>query len=242
ALTGVLLGWLNWTPELRAGLQQLSRKVHFGGMELLFSLALMIWHWRWWRNESSKGRVGRYVVLLLAGTNLLYHFPTLFAVLSHLKATAEIPAEGRLPSISAADFRGLLAQPAVLAQAIHVALASFAVAGVWLIFRADRCANEEDQLTAKSASMIALLATVLQFPVGFWLVAVYPPSAQKQLMGGDMLASVAFVLSMLGALGLLHFFSATMRRPESPKLRKWSVRLTVLIVVVMTIVLQRSRM
>ena len=239
AATGVLLGWLRWNPEFRDALVQLERKLRFGAIEIVFSLVLMAWHWWWWRGPESRARWGRQIVLLLAGTNLLYHFPTLFAILSYVQNAAEPVVDGG--AISAADFRQLLAAPAVLAQAVHVAVACFAVAGVWLIWRAGRQSSPEDQATGRLGAAVALGATILQLPVGIWLTISYPARAQKQLMGGDMIATLGFVASLLGALALMHHLAAVTFRPDPGKSRTVSVALTIALVGTMTAVLWLSR-
>lgn len=235
--TGLIVGVLRWNPEFQDVLKRLSRKVHYGGIEILFSLVLMVWHWRWWRDEKSRGRVWRYVILLLAGTNLLYHFPTLFAVIAHLRREAGPAAN----AITASDFRQLLTDPSVLAEALHVTMACVAVAGTWLIYRSSRLPTAEDQATARPAAGVALAATVLQLPIGIWLTTVYPAAAQRKLMGGDPLATLCFVASMIGALSLMHHQSVVTFRADSGRSRQMAVALLIIVVALMTMAMTLSR-
>lgn len=238
ALAGLLLGWLRWSPEFREALVQLERKLRYGAIEIVFSLGLMVWHWWWWKGPDSRARWGRQIVLLLAGTNLLYHFPTLFAILAHLQTAAEPAAGG---TVTPAAFRQLLMAPEVLSQAVHVTLACFAVAGVWLVWRAGRQTTPEDQATGRLGAAVALGATILQLPVGIWMTISYPAAGQKQIMGQDPIATLGFVASLLGALALMHHLAMVTFRPDPGASRSVSVALTVGVVATMTTVLWLSR-
>lgn len=107
-----------------------------------------------------------------------------------------------------------------------------------MIWLADRGAEEEDRALAKPAARLALIATLLQLPIGFWLTMAYPQ--RQKLMGGDNMATAAFILSLLLALSLMHHLAAVSFR-NLPASRRWSVWITVTIVVLMTIALTFSR-
>src|SRR5262245_54273025 len=86
---GLLLGWLKWNAAYRAlWLGPLSYKLHWAGVEAIFSL-IMLGGWWWWLPDRAGGSgrwlAARIAAALLAATNLLYHFPMLFSVAAHLE-------------------------------------------------------------------------------------------------------------------------------------------------------------
>jgi hypothetical protein len=132
SMLGLTVGWIQWEGGLADALTRLAGKVRYGVLELLFSAVLMLVHWSWWRSvpEASMGwRRMRSVLGLLAGTNLLYHFPVLFAVTSHLIHQGEAIGE----AISPSEFRQYIVDPAVGSRVVHIVLASLAACGVAVI-------------------------------------------------------------------------------------------------------------
>ncbi|MCH7729496.1 MAG: hypothetical protein IH991_23915, partial [Planctomycetes bacterium] len=129
-LLGLGLGYLLWSDHYRNVLMQIRSRVVFGIWEIAFSLVLMAAHAFWWKAAptcSRKVRMVRSLLPLMAGTNLLYHFPGLFAIISKLS----YPSAGVEP-IGSADFRGLMFSSEVMARSVHFWLASLAVTGVVL--------------------------------------------------------------------------------------------------------------
>lgn len=132
AVLGLLVGWIDWQGGLGSALERLPSKVFFGIIELVFSAVLILVHWQWWRRvtrPSGTIRSIRAMLGILAGTNLLYHFPVLFAVIRHLIHQGEAVGD----VLSAGDFRVYLADPAVGSRVIHVVLASVVGGGMALL-------------------------------------------------------------------------------------------------------------
>ena len=55
---------------------------------------------------------------------------------------------------------------------------------------------------------MALIATLLQLPVGVWLLLDLPSQQQASLLGGNWGAVVLLVTSLTAALALLHHLAA----------------------------------
>ena len=140
SLLGALLVGLLWLRNDRAYFDGV-RVVPVGrlwaaGGELVFSLALLALYafaWNWFSPQSWRRWLHR-TIGLLAGTNLVYHFPPLFAAISLVASTPKYWGQ----PLTGAEFRKLLFSNAVLSQAVHVWLASFAVVGTVLMFYALR--------------------------------------------------------------------------------------------------------
>jgi hypothetical protein len=141
---------------------------------------------------------------VLASTNLLYHFPALFSVAAHLSDAGQTSG----PAIRGAAFRRLMAAHETPALAVHVALASVAVAGVSLLGLALRWQRRGEETAARRVSIwggrSALGASLLQLPVGLWTLMTLPAAAQMQLMGTSATGMLLLIASLLAALWLIN--------------------------------------
>jgi hypothetical protein len=208
ALLGLVIGWLKWDAAYRAlWLGPLGYRLHWAGIEAVFSLVLIA-AWWWWlpgKSGGSRGQmVGRSFLAVLAATNLLYHFPILFSVATQLGDAA--PASGE--RLTSAAFRRLMISGVTPALAIHVTLASLAVSAMLLIGLADRYGSRGEQTRASRiarwGSYWSLAPSVLQLPVGLWVLASLPETLQQQLMGTDTVATLLLVLAIAAALWLIN--------------------------------------
>ena len=207
-LFGLAIGWLKWTPayrELWTG--PLSYKLHWGAAELVFSLVLAGVYWLLVRGKAGNSaglRIGRGLIALLNSTNLLYHFPALFVVASKLYETGQTAGA----TIRGAQFRHLAWSGEAPALAIHVILASVAVAGVMLLGLALRWLRHDESpadvaKVATWGSRWALGASLVQLPVGLWTLMALPAGTQSSLMGTHVLGTTLFIAAMLTMFWLL---------------------------------------
>lgn len=244
-LLGLVVGTLFWNADYRELLGRLSSKIHFGVWEIVFSLALMLAHVLWWRaRPQAKGfeRGARIVVALLASTNLLYHFPMLFAVIEHAVTSGATAGE----PITSSNFRALIVEPAVLSRAAHFVLAAIAMCGVMLLGYALRLqrskADAADvQQVAAWGGQIALIPSLAQLPVGLWLTASLSRPLQSAVTGNDLVATVALLVSVGLAIWMMQTLAAiAIGDAQRSKLIKAMV-LMVVVITVMSGVLQRLR-
>lgn len=207
ATLGVLVGWLKWTPEYESlWIGPLSYKLKWSMLEALFSL-LMLAGWCWFlpaRAGGGKcGVVMRSVVAVLAATNLMYHFPVLFSVAGRLQDAGE--TTGAI--LRGREFRALIGKETV-GLGFHVALASVAVAGALLLVFAKRLLTRGE---AESAAAIArwggrwaLVPSLVQLPLGLYMLSILPPGEQARLMGGSGLGVLLFVAALAAAFWLMN--------------------------------------
>lgn len=185
------------------------RRYAFGVSELVFSLACLVGYLALAKRRNNAGLAGGWgeaTLLILAGTNFVYHFPPLFAALAVLSTRSEIWGQQ-------ASFVRLLIDAEALARTIHFLLASVAVTGAWLLV----CALRREHLDHGSAAWqrmavwgawLALLPTTLQLLAGVALIAVLPDASRDSLLGQDLLATTLFAASLLATVGLLHRLTA----------------------------------
>ncbi len=244
---GVAMAWWEWTPDFwRALVERFSSRLYWGAWELAFSVLLLAIVWGWWRKSPGQtgARVGRSLLAILAATNLMYHFPPLFVLVGKL-------ASGELASTTDAHdvpFTRLMWQGEVLALTVHFWLASLAVAGVALAVAAVRLAAHDSTQAPAAANLavwggrLALVPTLLQIPVGLWVMMQLPPLRQSQLMGRDVPGSVLLAGGVLGALWLLHVLIGMAVGEANRKAVRRSLVLLIVVVVLMTGALRRSRL
>ena len=235
---GLVLGLLLWDDGYRGVLARFPSRIHYGVWELLFSLVLMLLHALWWGwvpRPSAVHRFGRSLLPLLSGTNLMYHFPYLFVILSDVAAGLVKPES---------TFRQLIVDGSVTARVVHFGMAAFAMTGTtmigWTLWRRRSPLDPVDQSRAAIwGARIALVPTLLQIPIGVWVLSQLPAVPQQRLLGGDVIATGLFTLSVLAAVWLMHQLSAVAlgetRRPVLVKI----VAAMVIVIFLMTGVLQR---
>lgn len=209
---GVLQGVLVWQAGDTAFFRALSAlwqsKIVFGFWEIGFSALCVAGYLLWWqlgKRRSLWQRVVSRLLAVVAATNLLYHFPTLFSIL-RLVASGDASVQ---PPIDSAEFRTLLIEPEVIWFTLHFWLASFSVAGLvsgMLCLR--KLPEEHRDATAQVAFTSALVPTLLQIPVGFVLTTSLNPAEQSRLMGGDALATAMFILGVSLAFWLMHLLAS----------------------------------
>jgi hypothetical protein len=246
-LLGILIGGLKWTAsyrELWTG--PLSYKMHWGVGELLFSLVLAAVDWLLVRRpggESTLARGSRGLLALAHGTNLMYHFPVLFIVAGRMHdrgmtSGSELRGPKFLEWAAAGDTPAL---------ALHVALASIAMAGVMLLGlalkwqRQDRAPGDSAWVAAWGGRW-ALASSLAQLPVGLWTLAMLPAGEQSRLMGSDLAATALFAVSMLAVLWLLReLVAVALGEAGKPALIR-TMAAMLIVVTLMTAMQQRARM
>lgn len=238
AVLGALLGYLSWDEPYVGVLRQLSSRIYWGVWELVFSFVLMAAYAGWvcWSiSPRLIARICRAMLPLLAGTNLLYHFPILLSIIADLDRGYSV-YEGTIDGVA---FRQMMAVGHVAARAVHFGLASFAMTGIaligyaaWLKRRGE--AVEQVDRVARWGGRLALVPTLLQLLVGVWLTTQLPSTVQQRLMGGDLLAAGLFGLSIVAALGLMHQLSAVALGDTTDKSLRKSMLLMFLVIFLMT--------
>lgn len=235
AVLGLGLAWLKWSPHYQAlWYGPLRHKLIWAAWEFLFSLLLLI-GWTWWLprcwEAAALPSVARGLIALLAASNLLYHFPLLLGVARRLVASGQMHGD----PLERAVFRGLMVQHELPALAVHVTLASLAIAGGALLFRAwehrHQGSGETVQALVGWGGRWALISSLAQFPVGLWLLVTLPPMAQAQVLGGDLGGTLLLVVSLGTAVGLIYALIHLLGAPPTPV--RLLVALTVLLVTVL---------
>jgi hypothetical protein len=231
-------------------------RLWFALAELIF-FALCMAAYLWIAGRPTRRPLLAALLALLASFDLMAHFPPLFTMLNLLADRPSLIGQ-RLESPL---YRSLLADPEVLSMTAHVYLAAIAVTAVWVMDRAARLgaapavvvAAEHGLVTPLTqeamapaavkldAARVALLATLLQLPVGIGVMLSVPNRLRDALLGEDLLAAIPFACGILATLWLLHTLAAVALGDRDPRHVRRSVLLMLSTVLFMTATLQRIR-
>ena len=204
-VTGAALLFLPPSENLWAALRRFPARAYwYAAAELFFSLVCLLLYAGTWRLLRHH-RWLHALLALMSATNLMYHFPPMMAVIGHLAVN---PVWTAVPIIDRSDFLKLIARDNVLALSAHFVLASLSVAAVLLLLMLARCVEateDESERTrlSRTAASIALGATILQLPVGLWLVLTMPPMSRDALLGESPVTATMFFLGLLAVFLLL---------------------------------------
>jgi hypothetical protein len=161
----------------------------------------------------------------LAATNLLYHFPPLFTMLSLMSTRPELAREVLDRSL----YVELFTDTETLARVAHHWLSALATTGVALMLLATRPTAASGR-TAVFAARAALAATMLQLPAGVWLLFSSPAGVQSQLLGGDAAGTALFGVAVFCIVLLLQQLLTAALGDDS---RRTAVKCAVLLLMVL---------
>jgi hypothetical protein len=242
-LGGLLLA-LRWASDDRPYFAAIwaipVSRLWFGLAELVFSLACLAAYAALWNRWSGRRRAHR--LLAIAGaSNLLIHFPALFAILSVLSTRRDWLDQ----TLDRAGFQRMLLDAEVVSRVAHVWLAAVAATGVLLMLLARRYAAERAEAAVswnlvRRGAWLALVPSLLQLPAGLWLAWQMPEADREPFLGGDLLAVGLFAVSLLLALALIHLLAAIALGDDEPKQIGRSA--ATLLVLVLLMVSTRSRL
>ena len=237
-LPGLVLAWMLWDGGLSGALARVPSRFTFALWELLFSALLMGGHVAWWRRSplpTRRRRRLRCLLPFLAGGNSLYHFPLLLVVLAQA-------SRGQLQHSGILDphFRELLMQGAIASRIGHFVLAAIAASGLAYAWCGLRCqpAPGASQLVT-IGGRLALAATLLQVPIGIWVLLELPHNSWARLTGGDLAGSLFLWISLLASVWLLHTLTALALRDTSRKAVHTAIWAMAIVILLMTGALRR---
>jgi hypothetical protein len=215
----------------------------FGG-ELVFYLVCMFAYVMLW-NTARGRRFWHRLLAVMAATNVLYHFPPLFTMLSLMSSRPELADA----TLDRSLYVELFTDGETLARVSHHWLSSLATAGVALMLLASRRDSKVQLETHKPSNdrpatfvaRMALLATVLQLPTGLWLLMASPAKAQSQLLGGELSTTMLFATAIIAMVLLLHHLAVAALGDGSRSTAVKSAAFLLVVLLLMSYVLHRTR-
>lgn len=200
------LWWLSRPEEVEATLAILpASRYYFAAAELVFSAVCFEVWLRLWSRGPWASKVG-CVLGFVGFTNLAYHFPTLFGILGVYGARP-------LEIVADRSYLSLLNDGEVIARVVHFLIASVAVAGTVLYALAAQCSADDGprpelDRVGRRGALVALIATLLQWPIGVVYILAMPETGRTLVMGRDRIVAGLFVVSLFAVIGLTHKLAA----------------------------------
>ncbi len=244
SLVGLLHGALIWDAAWRAKLGIVYWRIFFGVIELLTSLILMIAYDLWLRRRAAPNRWWawiRWLLPLVASTNLLYHFPALFGVLNQIDVNAFAPDA----TMSSAEFRATMLSPPVIANWLHFSLSCLAVAPIVGLLTTSPLASTEPGGEEHDRSppvrlqrvmaLVSAVATLAQWIVGAALLVSIDRFTIYQLTGGDWILTAWFLQSLVLVFLLSVLQVRLVLRPTDRELAQLVCLLQLLVIFAMSL-------
>jgi hypothetical protein len=157
------------------------------------------------------------VLMILAGTNLLYHLPLRFSIFNIMQSRGLDLPEGLTRAIK----YQLLGEPLLWSRLTHHWGAQFVAAGLawqWIRASAKYSSADSTTKTTSSGAILVLLGTLTQFASGPWLLFMLPATRQENYLGDQPLAAAclgagigAALASLLPSYGLVFDSTAELR-------------------------------
>jgi hypothetical protein len=247
---GVVLGcvalYLVWILYPRsyfeAAAQIPARRYWFGIAELVFFVACLAGVMALPQREGQSGRGRRFWLQWslgwLAATNLMYHFPPLFALISVLSARPhEWTGEVR--------FVAWMFEPEVAARTMHFVLASIAMTGLVVMGYALKMPAETEPRDRRRVSAwggwLALAPSLCQLLVGMYVLLQLPDESRDRLLGDDWLGTGLFGVSLLVTVVLFQRLAAVALGEFDRKEIVRSMMWMAIVVLLMVAARQRAR-
>jgi len=207
----------------------------FVGGEIVFYFVCTIAAAVIWRRPGRLPWLRR-LLATAAGTNLLYHFPALFTILAIMFERRDhrgLPLDRQL-------YWHFLLQAETIARVLHVWLSSLAVAGLslcWIGSRGGPADSTASGRVAVNGAWVSLGATLLQIPVGVWILTVLPEGRTQRILSSAPIfwPAIFVALALMHQLAMLSIGDLSRRRLSTATL------LIVVVVVLMTATLYSSR-
>jgi hypothetical protein len=221
---GLIVAALVWNPEFHQRCHILKTRFMYAGIEWMFSFVLLLITHRWWlkRPDGLKPFVLRSLLIILATTNLLYHFPIIFMLVHEVPASIVADLESTGAELSRAQFYEYAFSNSMLARWLHIVISmlmlSFAYVAV-ISLRSARDANDVAQETAvRTVNWASRNVLILLFAqVGFGLMTLLTMENSELVMGGDVLVTALFSAAMCLMLLQMQQWTALMSRKINPQ-------------------------
>lgn len=187
----------------RGALYGVPERIWSGLAEVLVFLLTQWWAvctWNLWRDAGGWkrfwGRALHRGLTLFSGSNVLYHLPVLFAVISVSSTRPEWQTE------SAPKFWRMMLDAEVASRVLHTTLAAVSVVGTLLslVSLVDDRPGWKRACTA--GAIAAAVATSLNWIGGFLVYFTLPARSSEKLLGGGAVESGLLAASLVSSLWL----------------------------------------
>ena len=207
SIFGLLLAGVLWSEDFHNRCHLVMTKMKWAGVEWLFSMLVFGGIYFQWAKAPGARRAFwiRSGLIFLAAFNLLYHFPSLFLVITAIPADVVDALTRSATELSRDTYNEIVFSSTMVSRWLHATLAMLATSMVFVAVASIRRANQEDEGPARDSAISicrwaarnVLLILFLQFAFGIWTVVAMDSSRMENLMGANMAATGLFAISII---------------------------------------------
>jgi len=221
---GLIVAALVWNDDFHQRCHVLKTRFMYAGVEWVFSCVLLLITHRWWlkRPDGFKPFLFRSLLIVLATTNLLYHFPIIFMLVNEItpEVLADLKSSGA--ELSRQQFYKYAFSNSMLARWLHVVVSMLMISFAYVAVIALRFARDTTEVARETAvrtvSWSARNVLILIFAqIGFGLMALMTMENSQLVMGGDVMVTALFGGSMCLLLLQMQQWTALSSRKIDPQ-------------------------
>lgn len=221
---GLIVAALVWNDDFHQRCHILKTRFMYAAVEWVFSCVLLLITHRWWskRPDGLKPFLFRSLLIVLATTNLLYHFPIIFMLVHEIPAIVVAELESSGAELSRQQFYEYAFSSSMLARWLHIVISmlmiSFAYVAVIALRFARDATNVARETAVRTVSWSARNVLILLFAqIGFGLMALMTMENSQLVMGGDVIVTALFGGSMCLLLLQMQQWTALLSRKIDPQ-------------------------
>ena len=203
SVLGLLIAALVWNDDFHQRCHILKTRFLYAGIEWLFSCVLLLISHCWWsrRPDGFKPFLVRSLLIVLASTNLLYHFPIIFMLVNEIPMNVVVELESSGSELSRHQFYEYAFSSSMLARWLHIVVSMLMLSFAYVSVIALRFARETSDVAREAAVRTvrwsARSVLILLFSqIGFGLMALMTMNDSQSIMGGDVMVTGLFGGSM----------------------------------------------
>ncbi len=221
---GLIVAALVWNDDFHQRCHILKTRFMYAGVEWVFSCVLLLITHRWWlkRPDGFKPFLFRSLLIVLATTNLLYHFPIIFMLVHEItpEDLADLKSSGA--ELSRQQFYKYAFSNSMLARWLHIVISMLMISFAYVAVIALRFARDATDVARETAvrtvSWSARNVLILIFAqIGFGLMALMTMENSQLVMGGDVMVTALFGGSMCLLLLQMQQWTALLSRKIDPQ-------------------------
>lgn len=224
SVLGLMIASLVWNGDFHQRCHVLKTRFMYAGVEWVFSFVLLIITHRWWlkRPDGIKSFVIRSLLIVLATTNLLYHFPIIFMLVHEIPASVVAELESSGAELSRAQFYEYAFSNSMIARWLHIVISMLMLSFAYVCVISLRLARDTAGVTRETAvrtvNWAARNVLILLFAqIGFGLMALLTMKNSEFVMGGDTVVTALFAGGMCLMLLQMQQWTALMSRKIDPQ-------------------------
>lgn len=221
---GLIVAALVWNDDFHQRCHILKTRFMWLAVEWVFSCVLLLITHRWWskRPDGLKPFLFRSLLIVLATTNLLYHFPIIFMLVHEIPAIVVAELESSGAELSRQQFYEYAFSSSMLARWLHIVISMLMISFAYVAVIALRFARDATDVARETAvrtvSWCARNVLILLFAqIGFGLMALMTMENSKLVMGGDVMVTALFGGSMCLLLLQMQQWTALLSRKIDPQ-------------------------